>query len=99
MSFRESISSGRSKYRPTFLGTKTDWFIPRPQNHVPNRIGMGAPDANASPLAFRWQLRKGNATVTAAPPSIPRNTERLLSNDDMDCILSIELPDLPGAGQ
>ena len=49
---------------------------PRPQYQVPNRTGSGAPDASAVPLVFRKQSRKGSATETAPPPSMPRNSER-----------------------
>jgi hypothetical protein len=53
--------------------------MPSPQNQVPKRIGIGAPEASAVPLSLRKQFSSGNATETAAPSNTPRNTRRLVS--------------------
>ena len=53
--------------------------IPRPQNQVPKRTGIGSPEASAVPLSFKKQSSSGNATVTAPPSSMPCNTRRRLS--------------------
>jgi hypothetical protein len=45
---------------------------------VPNRTGIELPEANAVPLSLRKQFKNGNATETAPPPNMPRNTRRLL---------------------
>ena len=42
-------------------------------------FGMGAPDASAVPFSFRKQFKKGNATVTALPFSVPFRKRRLLN--------------------
>src|SRR5262245_48218233 len=73
------ISSGRSKSAPYFFGTKMFEFMPRPQPHVPNRIGIGLPSASAVPLVLSMQFNNGSATFTAAPPTIPRSTVRLVN--------------------
>ena len=52
--------------------------MPQPQNQVPKRTGSGAPCASAVPLSFRKQSSSGRPTDTAAPPSMPRSTVRLL---------------------
>src|SRR4051794_22182405 len=53
-------------------------LMPRPQPQVPNRIGIGAPLANAVPLVLRKKSNIGRLTATAAPFNIPRSTRRRL---------------------
>ena len=57
---------------PVLAATPRPGVKPKPQNHVPNRTGMGAPDASAVPLVFRKQSRNGSDTPTAAPFTRPR---------------------------
>ncbi len=60
----------------------SSWEMPRPgvcpspQNQVPNRIGMGAPDASAVPLSFRKKSSIGSPTATIPPPIVPRRNLR-----------------------
>src|SRR5580704_420485 len=70
-------SSLRSKSAPILSGNQRAAFTPHPQNHVPKRTGIGAPEANARPLLSRKQSRTGRATVTAEVPNIPFRTLRL----------------------
>jgi hypothetical protein len=52
-------------------------LTPQPQNQVPNRVGIGAPLASASPLPSRNMSNSGSATAKLAPRIIPCSKLRL----------------------